>query len=284
MRAATILAEIRPRQTAASVGNRGGMPGLRDHVHDALPGWRRRAIGADRPSPLVWAGGSHPPAQIPPITAGLHLQGPRTPAQGSSIEGGIRQTMADPAIHKPIPGKAHLSRFDPPNRPPTPTRLLPRSVRCRRQTACKPGSVPSAESPLRMAMAIPLGRALPCASCDRPERRREGPPGMPSFRRHACRSYLVLLPVGFSLPPPLPATRCALTAPFHPCRPPDMQGGLGGVLSVALSLGSPPPGVTRHRASMEPGLSSPRTRRRAAIRPSDRERSGRLRGRCQSLF
>ena len=32
----------------------------------------------------------------------------------------------------------------------------------------------------------------------------------------------------------------------------------GGLLSVALSLGSPPPGVTRHRVSMEPGLSSPR--------------------------
>jgi hypothetical protein len=31
----------------------------------------------------------------------------------------------------------------------------------------------------------------------------------------------------------------------------------GGLLSVALSLGSPPPGVTRHRHSVEPGLSSP---------------------------
>src|SRR5690242_12515220 len=31
----------------------------------------------------------------------------------------------------------------------------------------------------------------------------------------------------------------------------------GGLLSVALSLGSPPPEVIRHRASMEPGLSSP---------------------------
>ena len=30
----------------------------------------------------------------------------------------------------------------------------------------------------------------------------------------------------------------------------------GGILSVALSLGSPQPGVTRHRVSMEPGLSS----------------------------
>jgi hypothetical protein len=76
--------------------------------------------------------------------------------------------------------------------------------------------------------------------------------------RDACRSYLVLLPVGFSLPPPLPAVRCALTAPFHPCRPPGMPRRAGGVFSVALSLGSPPPGVTRHRASVEPGLSSPR--------------------------
>ena len=29
--------------------------------------------------------------------------------------------------------------------------------------------------------------------------------------------YLVLHPVGFSLPVPSPAPRCALTAPFHPC-------------------------------------------------------------------
>ena len=42
----------------------------------------------------------------------------------------------------------------------------------------------------------------------------------------ACRSYLVLLPVGFTLPPPLPAARCALTAPFHPYRPPP-KGGPG---------------------------------------------------------
>ena len=31
----------------------------------------------------------------------------------------------------------------------------------------------------------------------------------------------------------------------------------GGLLSVALSLGSPPPAVSRHRLPMEPGLSSP---------------------------
>ena len=45
----------------------------------------------------------------------------------------------------------------------------------------------------------------------------------------------------------------------------------GGLFSVALSLGSPPPGVTRHPDPVEPGLSSPRTARgrAAAIRPSD---------------
>jgi len=32
------------------------------------------------------------------------------------------------------------------------------------------------------------------------------------------RSYSVLLPVGFAGPPPVPEARCALTAPFHPCR------------------------------------------------------------------
>ncbi len=32
----------------------------------------------------------------------------------------------------------------------------------------------------------------------------------------------------------------------------------GGLLSVALSLGSPPPAVSRPRVSVEPGLSSPR--------------------------
>src|SRR5579862_2908398 len=102
----------------------------------------------------------------------------------------------------------------------------------------------------------------------------KGPPGGAGAADAACRSYLVLLPVGFSLPPTLPPARCALTAPFHPCRPcRPMTGrhGLGGVFSVALSLGSPPPAVNRHRTSVEPGLSSPGAQApKAAIRPSGR--------------
>jgi hypothetical protein len=39
-----------------------------------------------------------------------------------------------------------------------------------------------------------------------------------SRKRTPRRPYSVLLPVGFAVPPALPPTRCALTAPFHPCR------------------------------------------------------------------
>src|SRR4249920_479870 len=75
------------------------------------------------------------------------------------------------------------------------------------------------------------------------------------------------------MPRLLPAARCALTAPFHP-----YLGTRGGLLSVALSLGSPPPEVIRHRASKEPGLSSlpadTLATGRAAIRPADRANKG----------
>ncbi len=92
----------------------------------------------------------------------------------------------------------------------------------------------------------------------------------PAFARTSPRrSYSVLLPVGFAMPSPLPETRCALTAPFHPCG--SLAGGRG-TFSVALSLRLPSPDVIRHRMSMEPGLSSRAAFRhlaRAAVRPTD---------------
>ena len=80
---------------------------------------------------------------------------------------------------------------------------------------------------------------------------------LPSLSRGQAsrRPYSVLLPVGFAVPPALPQPRCALTAPFHPY-PPSQVAREGGLFSVALSLGSRPPDVIRHRMSMEPGLSS----------------------------
>ena len=111
-------------------------------------------------------------------------------------------------------------------------------------------------------MVIHLGCSLPNTSCNLPERQC----GNSLVGKATRRSYLVLLPVGFTMPTLLPELRCALTTPFHPYLI-DNNHHQGGFLSVALSLGSPPPGITRHRVSAEPGLSSPKMR--ATIRSSD---------------
>jgi hypothetical protein len=101
-------------------------------------------------------------------------------------------------------------------------------------------------------MTIHLEHMLPSASRNQPGRQ-----GRKSliFLRKSHHPYSVLLPVGFTMPPPLPGARCALTAPFHPY-PHHAAACEGGSISVALSLGSPPPDVIRHRFSVEPGLSS----------------------------
>lgn len=62
---------------------------------------------------------------------------------------------------------------------------------------------------------IHLGRPSPDASCDLPGDTcgPQAAKGMPP--------YLVLLQRGFTVPPPLPETRCALTTPFHPYLTPE---------------------------------------------------------------
>ncbi len=96
---------------------------------------------------------------------------------------------------------------------------------------------------------IHLGRASPLASSDLPGGRR-GP------RRAALSRgsppYLVLLRVGFTLPPRLRGARCALTAPFHPYPARPRRVAPGGIFSVALSVDSRPPGVTWHPALRSP--------------------------------
>ena len=98
----------------------------------------------------------------------------------------------------------------------------------------RPDSVP------RRVASIHLGRALPHGSSSQP--------GDLTHQRWDARTgnprppYLALLRMGFTVPPPFPEERCALTAPFHPY--PRPIGG--GLLSAALSLALPRPGVTRH--------------------------------------
>ena len=78
------------------------------------------------------------------------------------------------------------------------------------ERACKPNSV----SRLPGTAIIPLDPKSPSGSSSRPgdgprEAEWDGRPPTP---------YLALLRMGFTVPPPLPAERCALTAPFHPYR------------------------------------------------------------------
>ena len=111
--------------------------------------------------------------------------------------------------------------------------------------ACKPGSVlPCGRGdhssgmrvtthltrPTRTAMRK-APRTVPIWSCSRW--------GLPS--RSCCQDRGALLPHHFNL---------------AAANLPEKTGPVGGVISVALSLGSPPPAVNRHRFSVEPGLSS----------------------------
>ena len=151
-----------------------------------------------------------------------------------------------------------------------------------RQTAYKPGSVPpmrmrvgrdghSSRTPVTERLMRPT-RAATRRSAWHP--RHTGMPAAPTWScsrwgfpcRRRCRRRGALLPHRFTL-----AAR------------PVLPGQAGGVLSVALSLGSPPPGVTRHRTSVEPGLSSLRATRGAAIRPSGATAFGSPQRACQSL-
>jgi len=66
--------------------------------------------------------------------------------------------------------------------------------------------------------AIPLGRRSPSASSNLPGRLDPDIFRSSRLRTASRRPYSVLLPVGFAVPPALPPARCALTAPFHPCR------------------------------------------------------------------
>ena len=131
----------------------------------------------------------------------------------------------------------------------------------KRQTACKR----VLSHPCGRWMAIRLGRPLPDASRDLPERRC----GNPSAAQSRRPFLFGLAPGGVY--PATPVTERAVRSyrTLSPL-PADLAVCVGGLLSVALSLGSPPPAVTRHRVSVEPGLSSPCGFPHCKRRPSSR--------------
>ena len=113
---------------------------------------------------------------------------------------------------------------------------------------------PLAETRRSFLWTAPRGTVL--ATYPEPSGRRRPYPASPR-RRRARDPYSVLLLAGLAMRPLLPRSRCALTAPFHPY----LLRRTGGLLSVALSLGSPPVGVTHRHVVVEPGLSSTPLRR-----------------------
>ena len=124
-----------------------------------------------------------------------------------------------------------------------------------RQSACKPGSV-WREAVSRSARD---GHSSGTIVADRLWR-----PTRATARRRACRLVADVSPL-FGLAPggachargvAVPAVRSYRTLSPLPHIRSLRAGRRGGLLSVALSLGSPPPDLIRRRVSVEPGLSS----------------------------
>jgi hypothetical protein len=147
------------------------------------------------------------------------------------------------------------------------------SFKC--QTACKPGSVRAIlarddhSSGTRLTTRLTRPTRAAGRECPRVQLRRADAAapirscswwGLPCRLRYRRRG--ALLPPRFTLACPMSAPKC--------------RGWTGGLFSVALSLGSPPPAVSRHRIPVEPGLSSIVSRRQ---RPSSRLANGTWPGR-----
>src|ERR1700734_1468230 len=124
------------------------------------------------------------------------------------------------------------------------------------------------EAALADVTTIPLGRRLPGASSNLPGRQD------PDTDPEACSRKLRAAPIRscsrWGLPCRRRYRRRGALLPHRFTLTAANATHRGGLFSVALSLGSHPPDVIRHRLSMEPGLSSPTTfRYRRSGRPTD---------------
>ena len=110
--------------------------------------------------------------------------------------------------------------------------------------------------------AIPLGRPSPGASSNQPERQGQRTRPRDVWKRRA--SLLFGFAPGGACHAAGVAARavrsCRTLSPL-PRRLTALRPRRGGLLSVALSLGFPPPDVIRRRVRLEPGLSSASKRR-----------------------
>ncbi len=109
---------------------------------------------------------------------------------------------------------------------------------------------------------ITLDRSSPTGSAERSPHRHATYP--PDYSRAEKPAYLVLQAAGFSMPLPLPTTRCALTAPFHPylcCKQPSAVYFLwhcpAGRPGRSLAAAAPYPARTFLWMSFNPAAARP---------------------------
>ena len=206
------------------------------------------AVVAEAPVPGAKA--SHADAWRPPIRSATPI-GSRPCLDPGAQSATAPRRPSVPGATVPGAKASHADAWRPPSEGPTKTQLL---------VAC--GDEKRVRRPVSRVLSSPLpglcdhsSGARIAAGFARPTRAEGRDRPCDSALPHlAVRPYSALLPVGFAVPPPLPEARWALTPPFHPCR--GVSPRRGGLFSVALSLGSPPPVVDRHRSPVEPGLSS----------------------------
>ena len=123
----------------------------------------------------------------------------------------------------------------------------------KRQTACKPGSV--------RRLAATRRPFLWDAHCCAPHATNPGDGAEMPLRHVDLRRRSPAAPIRSCSRWGLPCRPCrqgrgALLPPRFTLACDGPKSGAGGLFSVALSLGSPPPAVSRHRIPVEPGLSS----------------------------
>ncbi len=115
--------------------------------------------------------------------------------------------------------------------------------------------------------AIPLGRGLRRASSNQPGRRiGHDPAGVSLSRRPRAPSLFGLAPGGVCRAVSITGDAVRSYRTFSPLP----RTRRGGSFSVALSLGSPPPDVIRHRCPWSPDFPLRRSFDPCAERPSDR--------------
>jgi hypothetical protein len=139
-----------------------------------------------------------------------------------------------------------LARLHPPGPIPTRGKRGDDESACRRGSVRRPGaagwpSIYAAYLGIVSPKRHRAGRPIPCSALLRVGFTE--PPGLPRALVRSCRTVS-----------PLPVTLCELNI-----------GPIGGLLSVALSCGSPRLAVSQHPALWSPDLPQPRTRQNRAL-------------------